>query len=113
MAEKLETMDIINPPAKRINFCGEAVEIAFVPMGLSLDAMKISDDMKKGKTSEIEGTEKMINFVVELCGKSNPDITREWLLKNTSSDTLIQFLETAIGSRKGEAGKAKGKDGKN
>ena len=113
MAEELESMDIINPPVKRINFCGEVIEIAFIPMRLSLDAIKISDDVKKEKLSEYEGTEAMIDFVVKLCGKSNENITRDWLLDNASSDMLLQFMETAIGGRKGGAGKAKGKDGKN
>jgi len=113
MSTELESMDIINPPVKRINFCGEVVEIAFIPMRLSLDAIRISDDVKKGKLSEYEGTESMIDFVVKLCGKSNTNITRDWLLDNASSDMLIQFMETAIGGVKGETGKGKSNTGKN
>jgi hypothetical protein len=113
MAGELESMDIINPPVKRINFNGEIVEISFVPMRLSLDAIKISDDVKNGKLSDYEGTEAMIEFVVKLCGKSNTNITRDWLLDNASSDMLLQFMETVSGGGKGESGKSKDKNGKN
>lgn len=113
MADELDSMDIINPPVKRINFNGEIIEISFIPMRLSLEAIKISEDVKNGKLSEYTGTERMIDFVVKLCGKSNKNITPDWLLDNASSEMLLQFIETASSGGKRDVVNSNGKTGKN
>lgn len=113
MAGELESMDIINPPIKRINFGGEVVEIAFIPMRVSLGALKINDDIKKGKLSEYDGFEKLVEITVHICEKSNPNINRDWLLDNASIDMLMKFFEFAGGAGKGVNDVTPGKPGKN
>jgi len=92
-----EGMKVINPTAKKINLGGEIVEVAFVPAKVTLDAAKISDGMKKGTMSEYEGSEQMLIMVENICKKSNPAITRDWLLENTSMEMMLEFMNYVVG----------------
>lgn len=105
---------IITPPVKRINLGGEIVEVAFIPARISLEAAQISEGMSKGSISEYEGSDKLIDLIEKICQKSNPIITREWLLDNTSLPMLLEFMDFAIGGGE-DAVKTtqKGKSGKN
>jgi hypothetical protein len=90
-------MKIINPTAKKINFGGEIVEVAFVPAKVTLDAAKVSDGMKNGTMSEYEGSEQMLVMIETICKKSNPLITRDWLLENASMQMMTEFMEYVVG----------------
>lgn len=77
---------------------------------VQLAAMKLNSDISKGTISEFEGMDQMIDLTLEIC-KSNPGITKDWLLDNTSMDMLTQFFEAA-GSA-GNKEESSGEPGKN
>jgi len=90
-------MKIINPKAKKIDLGGEIVEVAFVPAKVTLEAAKVSDGMKNGTMSEYEGSEQILVMIENICKKSNPLITRDWLLENTSMQMMTEFMEYVVG----------------
>lgn len=111
--EMMSGMEIINPPSRKINFNGEIVEISFIPMRVSLDAMRISEAMESGGITAREGFEQMIDITVKICSKSNPTITRDWLLDNSDGAMLISFLDAAVTGGKKESDVKVSKSGKN
>jgi len=96
----LDDIKIINPAVKKINLGGANVEVAFVPAKVTLDAAQISEGIKNGTMSEYDGSDKLVNMIESICKKSNPGITRDWLLENTSMDMMMEFLEYVTGGSK-------------
>lgn len=113
-ADVMDNIDIISPPVKKINFNGEIIEISFIPLRISLEAMKITDEIGKENVGASDGFEKLIAITVNICSKSNPRITRDWLLDNSDGDMLVEFLTAAVsGGKKAAQEVNSGKSGKN
>jgi hypothetical protein len=77
---------------------------------VQLAAMKLNSDIQAGNISEFEGMDQMIDLVLEIC-KGNPEISKDWLLDNTSIDMLTAFFEAA--GTTGNKGEPPGEPGKN
>jgi hypothetical protein len=106
-------VNIIAPPTKKINFVGEIVEIKFVPARIDLEFNRVVDESKTGRMSDYEGFNIMTDLILSIC-KSNPNITKDWLLENTSYDMMMEFFLAAKGKTKAEAeGKVQETSGKN
>jgi hypothetical protein len=60
--------------------------------------------------TEYDGFVKIIELVLKVC-KSNPNITQDWLLDNTSIEMLMTFFEVAGNSKKSST--AEGEPAKN
>ncbi len=87
----MEGVDIINPPKKIFTLAGEPIDFTFVPTRLTLEGLKILGDMEKKAITEAEGFEKMLNVIVKQASKTNPKITVDWLLDNTSIDMIMNL----------------------
>lgn len=99
MAEDfLKEIEIVAPKKKKINFCGEIVEIAFVPSKVTIETARISDALNRGEISEYEGLMGIIDNVLSVC-KSNPNITADWLMENTSFEMQVDFIAAASGNK--------------
>lgn len=89
--EILDGVDVIDPPKKIVYVAGEPLDFTFVPTRITLKGLRILDEMKNGNISEIDGLDKMIELIAEQCSKTNPKITSDWILDNTSIATINQM----------------------
>lgn len=103
-------INIIAPPKKRINLAGEIVEISFIPARIDLEFQRLTEECKAGKMGDFEGLNKMIDLLLSVC-KSNPAITKDWVLDNISFDMITDFFVAAKGKSTQESSEAQ--SGKN
>lgn len=106
-------VDVLSPPSRIVYVAGEALDFTFVTTRTTLKGLKVLDEMKKGNISEFEGMEQIIGVLVEQCSKTNPNITVDWFLDNTSIDTIMKMGSDLAGVSGGEGQDKNGEPAKN
>jgi len=108
----LEGVDVLDPPKKIIYVAGEALDFTFVPTRYTLKSLRILDEMQSKKISEVDGMDKIIEIIAEICSKNNPIVTADWLLDNTNIDMIAKMGQDLAGISQGEQ-ETKGDSAKN
>lgn len=108
----MEGVDVLDPPKKIVYIEGEALDFTFVPTRLTLKGLRIVNDIQAGKLSEVDGLDKMIELIAEQCSRTNPKITADWILDNTSIDTIQKMGQDLAGVQEGQ-GTKEGEPAKN
>jgi hypothetical protein len=110
MSDTADGINIIMPPKKRIMLADEMIEISFIPARVDLEFQRINEECAAGRMGDFEGLNKMIDLILSIC-KSNPVITKDWILDNVSFDMITEFFIAAKGKSIPE--KNESKSGKN
>ena len=101
MAEPLiHDLDILRPPPEYVVLAGKKIDISFVPSGVALDISRVLRKLQSLNVSEEnleETAEEGVEIMADLCAlitvKQQPEMTRDWLLANTSSMQLRALME--------------------
>jgi hypothetical protein len=104
-------IEIIAPPKRRINLNGEIIEVSFIKSKITLEALRIQGEVEKGTLGEYDGTNQLIDLALEIC-TSNPNITKDWFLENTSMEMVMALFEAA-GNNKNKQVTQSGEPAKN
>lgn len=113
--ENIKDFDILAPPKRLARIGGEIVDVSFIPTRIALEIMSLGDFDETSFSAEI--FDKVVDVTVKICQRSNPKITREWIIDNIEPMTLMKFLVYAVeslSSRVSAGNKAGGEgEGKN
>jgi len=108
MAEKtvIHDLDILRPKPEYVKLGGKEIDISFIPSGVALDIIKLREELEaltntpeKLKNIESGGDVALRSFEIsaELCASitrnQHPEMTKEWLLKNTDMFQLKALIE--------------------
>ena len=121
MAEPLiHDLDTLRPPPEYVILAGKKIDISFVPSGVALDISRVLRKLQALDVSEEnvdETAEEGVEIMADLCAlitvKQQSEMTKDWLLANTSSIQLRALMERITdamnrsieGMREGEASK--------
>lgn len=100
MSDLLTHFEILEPPVRIATILGETVELTKIHARATLKFIDFSKkhDIKKLEnvtedTLDMDVIEDMIEIVALICKKSNPKITKDWLLDNLAIDDLLKFVK--------------------
>ena len=116
----LDHIEIIAPATRTATIMGETVDLSFISTRVSFKFIEFSKKYDSGKLDKMtedsfdpQMLEDMMGIIGAICEKSNPVVTKDWLLDNVPLADLmkfIQFVFAGISKLKSEPG---GEDGKN
>lgn len=98
----LEGVDVLDPPKKIVYVAGEALDFSFIPTRATLKGIRIIEDMRTEKISEADGMDKIIELIADVCSRSNPKITVDWILDNTNIPLIEKMGQDLAGITNGE-----------
>lgn len=120
MTDLLENFEILEPPKRTATLLGEVVDVSIIPTRVALKFIGFS---KKHDVKKLEGMtensfdesmiEDMMEIVATICQRSNPKITKNWLLDNIGITDLMKFIQFAFAGLSKVKGESGGEDGKN
>lgn len=93
MAEKLiiHNLDILRPPPAYIKLGGKEIDISFIPSGIAIDIIILKEKLEK-----VKGDKESFGLAADLCATiteiQHKEMTKDWLLKNTSMDQLYALM---------------------
>lgn len=105
MAQEILDLDKLIPEQRIVKLAGKEIDVSKIPSRVTLDIAKKSDVLKSGSD---ESFPLMLDMVVKICKPSQPDITTDWIVDNTSLDqlmALIEFILKPIQDRAESSGK--------
>jgi hypothetical protein len=78
-------------PGKRVRtIAGKSVDVSLISARVSIMLMnKVKERTAKGETLSIEDS---VEIVALICQKSNPEVTEDFLLDNTTLEELSEFI---------------------
>jgi len=97
----LDGVDVLDPPKKIVYVAGEAFDFTFVPTRITMKSLRVMDQMKNGTISEVDGMDQIIEVIAEQASRTNPKITADWILDNTSI-AMIEKMSLDLAGVAGE-----------
>lgn len=98
-------LDAIRPPERKIKLAGKEIDVTLVPFDAMLDILDNYDKFKvlgTAKEADLKGDElkSMMTWLYEttmkICARSDGEITKEWLEKNTDIVQMIALMGFVI-----------------
>lgn len=98
-------LDAIRPPERKIKLAGKEIDVTLVPFDAMLDILDNYDKFKilgTAQEADLKGDELkdmmlwMYETTMKICGRSDGDITKEWLEKNTDIVQMISLMGFVI-----------------
>jgi hypothetical protein len=96
----LKDFDVLAPPTRKAKIGGEEIDISIIPARVALKFIAFS---KKHDVTKFDGNtannvdssmlEDMMSIVADICKRSNPKITSDWLLDNNDIGVLMEFIQ--------------------
>jgi len=82
-------------PQKRIvRIAGEEVDVSIFSTRATLKLIELTSSPEKQATLESgQGIEDLLGVVALACQRSNPKITKDWLIDNVDMFTLVEFAQ--------------------
>lgn len=105
---KILDLDKLVPDKRIVKLAGKEIDVSKIPSRVTLEIAQKSDVLKSGTEASFP---LMLEMVVNICKPSQPDITTDWLVDNTSLDQLMALIEFVLEPVKARAEKAE--QGKN
>ncbi|KAB2337656.1 hypothetical protein F7731_08670 [Cytobacillus depressus] len=90
MAQEILDLDKLIPEQRIIRLAGKEIDVSKIPSRVTLEIAKKSDVLKSGSE---ESFPVLLDLVVKICKPSQPDITSDWIIDNTSLDQLLALVE--------------------
>ena len=84
-------------PEKKFKLNGKMIDYSFIPAKISLDAIKMYDNIDENPGED--EIDKVFDIVMKVIKANNddPELTRDWLLKNADFETLMLETEEVKG----------------
>lgn len=90
MSQEILDLDKLIPEQRIIRLAGNEIDVSKIPSRVTLEIAKKSDVLKSGSE---ESFPVLLDLVVKICKPSQPDITSDWIVDNTSLDQLLALIE--------------------
>jgi hypothetical protein len=90
MSQEILDLDKLIPSQRIVKLGGKSIDVSKIPSRVTLEIAQKSDVLKSGSE---ESFPTLLNLIVNICKPSQPDITSEWLIDNTSLDQLLALIE--------------------
>lgn len=100
-------LDKLIPEQRIVKLAGKEIDVSKIPSRVTLEIAEKADVLKSGSE---ESFPLMLDMIVKICKPSQPDITTDWLVDNTSLDQLLALIEFVLKPIQDRADKAKGKN---
>lgn len=91
--EQILDLDNIIATTRIVKLAGKEIDVSKIPSRVTLEIAGKSDVLQSGSA---ESFPLMLDTIVSICKPSQPDITRDWLIDNTSLDQLLQLIEFVL-----------------
>jgi len=101
-------VDKLLPPARTFTLAGETVDVSMLPSKLVLE---LARNRAKFEQEGDEAFDLILDKVEQMCKRSNPVVTKEWLMEHSTIQQLMAVIEfvlaplTEMVEGKKEAGK--------
>ena len=90
MEEIVKDFDKIVRPARKAKLSGEIIDLSKLPTLVTIRIAKAQRDKKK-LSEDPNSFEETIETIAIAC-KSNPKVTKDWLIENTDLEQLLDFM---------------------
>lgn len=87
----MSDVDTISPKTKTVTIGGKTINVLPVTARTTLDIFRIQDEVDKKIISEYVGLDQMVTLLTGILQKSDPSVTRDWLLDYTTFGELISL----------------------
>lgn len=88
--------DAMMPEPRHARIGGKVIDVTLIPAQLALDIARFADASQRGEMDNETTLNRMWTLVTEVCKKSDPTVTVEWLLANTTCERLFAFADFVI-----------------
>lgn len=86
-------LDNIITTKRIVKLAGKEIDVSKIPSRVTLEIAGKSDVLQSGSA---ESFPLMLDTIVSICKPSQPEITTDWLIDNTSLDQLLQLIEFVL-----------------
>ncbi|XID91035.1 hypothetical protein ACF3MZ_21285 [Paenibacillaceae bacterium WGS1546] len=93
MQPKILDLDKIITTQRLIRLAGREIDVSKIPSRVTLEIAEKADTLKSGGK---ESFPLVLDMIVKICKPSCPDITKDWIVDNTSLDQLIRLIEFVL-----------------
>jgi len=87
----IHDLDLLRPSPEYVRLGGKDIDISFIPSGIAIDIIMLKEKLDKSKKEK-----ESFGYAADLCaaitGIQHEEMTKEWLLKNTSMDQLYALM---------------------
>jgi len=90
MEDIIKDFDKIVRPVRKAKLSGEIIDLSKLPTLVTIRIAKAQRDKKK-LSEDPNSFEKTIETIAIAC-KSNPKVTKDWLIENTDLEQLLDFM---------------------
>ena len=92
-------LDTLRPKSEYVKLGGNDIDISFVPSGVAIDLLGLKkelDDLAVEKDKNPVSEKKAFELVADMCAMITeaqyPDMTKKWLMKNTTINQLYALM---------------------
>jgi|SRR5690606_23579305 len=107
---KILDLDKLIPEQRIVRIAGEEIDVSKIPSRVTMEVAQKADILRSGSD---ESFPIMIDMIVKILKQSKPDVTRDWIIDNTSMDQLIALIEFVLEPLNKKVEEMQGKQGKN
>lgn len=86
-------LDKLIPDQRIVRLAGKEINVSKIPSRVTLEIAEKSDVLQSGSN---ESFPLLLDMIVKICKPSQPDITTDWLVDNTSLDQLLALIEFVL-----------------
>lgn len=90
MAQEILDLDKLIPAKRAVKLAGKEIDVSKIPSRVTLEIAQKSDVLQSGSQDSFPV---LLEIVVKICRPSQPDITSDWIIDNTSLDQLLALIE--------------------
>lgn len=94
MAKKAEILDLdkLVPDKRIVKLAGKEIDVSKIPSEVTLEMVEQEEKLNSGSG---ESFDVIFDMMVKISNATNPDddITKDWLVKNTSMEQLLALME--------------------
>lgn len=107
MSQEILDLDKIVADERIVRLAGKEINVTKIPSRVTLEIAEKSDVLESGSN---ESFTLLLDIIVKVCKPSQPDITRDWIIDNTSLDQLLALIEFILKPIKDRAATGDGKN---
>ena len=107
----IHDLDLLRPPAEWVKLGGKEIDISFIPSGIAIDMIQLQEKLQRS-TKDKEQFEVAAELCARMTSIQHKDMTKEWLLKNTSMEqlyALMRYVFNSVNRSLDSTGNKKGK----
>lgn len=90
---KILDLDKLIPEQRTIVLAGEEIDVSKIPSRVT---MEVAEKAELFKEQSADSFPVLLDMIVKICKPSKEDITKDWIVDNTSMDQLLALIEFVL-----------------